>query len=388
MAKQQLNVGMVGYAFMGKAHSDGYVKAPIFFPDLSATPVIKALCGRNEEALSNAAQQYGWETTTNSWEELVQRDDIDLIDISTPNNTHAPIALAAARNGKHVFCEKPMAMSLAEAKEMLAAVTEHNVRHMVAFNYRRVPAVALAKQLINQGKIGEIYHMRAVYLQDWITDPSFPVVWRLDSKVAGTGAIGDLGAHIIDLAYYLVGGIEAISATTQTFIKQRKNLEETTGGLGAASGTDDVDVTVDDAFIALAKFKNGALGTFESTRFATGRKNYNCFEINGSKGSLTFNLERINELQYLSRNDDSFEEGFKTILVTQPEHPYVGAWWPPGHVLGWEHTHIHQIADLCDAIGNSTDPCPGFREGAENQAVLEAIEKSSKTLHWEEVEAI
>jgi predicted dehydrogenase len=385
---RQLRVGMVGYAFMGKAHSDGYLKAPVFFPEISARPVRKAICGRNTSAVQQAAEQYGWESHETSWETLVRRDDIDLIDVSTPNNTHAPISIAAAQNGKHVFCEKPMAMSLSEAKEMLAAVREHKVRHMVAFNYRRVPAVAFAKQLIEKGKLGEIYHMRAVYLQDWITDPSFPLVWRLDAKVAGSGALGDLGAHILDLAYYLVGEIDAVSAATETFIKHRKALAETTGGLGAAAGQGDADVTVDDAFVALAKFKNGALGTFESTRFATGRKNYNSFEINGSKGSLAFNLERLNELQYLSKDDDPRECGFRNVLITQPDHPYVGAWWPPGHIIGWEHTHIHQIADLCDAVGKGTDPHPGFDDGVKNQAVLEAVEQSARNRQWVEVEGI
>lgn len=387
MAKQ-LRVGMVGYAFMGKAHSGGYLKAPVFFPELSAVPVRKAICGRNAAAVQAAAEQFGWESHETSWETLVRREDIDLVDVSTPNNTHAPISIAAAQNGKHVFCEKPMAMSLAEAKEMLAAVREHKVHHMVAFNYRRVPAVAFAKQLIEQGKLGEIYHMRAVYLQDWIMDPSFPLVWRLDAKVAGSGALGDLGAHILDLACYLVGDIEAVSAATETFIKQRKALAEVTGGLGAAAGKGEGEVTVDDAFVALAKFKKGALGTFEATRFATGRKNHNCFEINGSKGSLAFNLERLNELEYLSKDDDPNECGFRNVLVTQPDHPYVGAWWPPGHIIGWEHTHIHQIADLCDAVGKGTNPQPGFDDGVKNQAVLEAVEQSARQRQWVEVERV
>lgn len=386
MAKQ-LRVGMVGYAFMGKAHSNGYLKAPVFFPDSAAQPVRTAICGRNESAVKQAAAQYGWESYETDWQELIKRDDIDIVDISTPNNTHAPIAIAAAEAGKHVFCEKPIAMNLAEAKEMLAAARENNVRHMVAFNYRRVPAVAFAKKLIDEGKLGRIYHIRSVYLQDWITDPDFPLVWRMDAKVAGTGAIGDLGAHIFDIATYLLGDITAVTACTKTFIEQRKTLAGASGGLAASAGSGEAAVTVDDAFVALAKFSSGAIGTFESTRFATGRKNYNCFEINGSKGSLTFNLERMNELGYLSKDDDPLENGFRTILVTEAGHPYIEAWWPPGHIIGWEHTHIHQIADFCDAIGKGENPSPGFDEGAKNQAILDTVFKSSQSHQWEEVPA-
>jgi predicted dehydrogenase len=257
---------------------------------------------------------------------------------------------------------------------------------MVAFNYRRVPAVAFARQLIQQGKLGTIYHMRAVYLQDWILDPNFPIVWRLDAKTAGSGALGDLGAHILDLAYFLVGDIKAVSATTKTFIKNRKELADTTGGLGAAAGKGQGEVTVDDAFVALAEFSNGALGTFESTRFANGRKNYNCFEINGSKGSIAFNLERMNELQYLNSEEDDGVQGFRNIMITNGgKHPYVGHWWPGGHIIGWEHSHIHQIADLCDAIGKNQMPSPSFDDGCKNQAVLDAVERSAKSRHWEEV---
>lgn len=374
---------------MGKAHSDAYIKAPVFFPELSARPVMQAICGRNEAKVRSAAAQFGWKGVETDWRTLVGREDIDLVDVSTPNNSHAEIAIAAARNGKHVFCEKPLAMTLTEAKEMRDACDEAKVKHMVAFNYRRVPAVAFARQLIAQGKIGEIYHMRAVYLQDWILDPDFPLVWRLDANTAGSGALGDLGAHILDLAYFLVGEIAAVSATTATFIKERKELAGVTDGLGAAAGAGKSAVTVDDAFVAIAQFKNGALGTFEATRFANGRKNYNCFEINGSKGSIVFNLERMNELQYLSSDDDAGVQGFRDILITNgAKHPYVGAWWPGGHIIGWEHSHIHQVADLCDAIGKGEMPSPSFHDGCKNQAVLEAVTQSSKTRHWETVAAV
>ena len=385
MAKE-LRIGMIGYAFMGKAHSDGYIKVPVFFPEISAKPVMSAICGRNETKVREAAGQYGWKSHETDWRKLIARPDIDVIDVSTPNNSHAEISIAAARAGKHVFCEKPLAMSLSEAKEMRDACNQAKVKHMVAFNYRRVPAVAFAQQLIGQGKIGTIYHMRAVYLQDWILDPNFPLVWRLDAKVAGSGALGDLGAHILDLAYYLVGPIKAVSATTATFIKQRKELADVTGGLGAAAGKGAADVTVDDAFVAITQFENGALGTFEATRFANGRKNYNCFEINGSKGSIVFNLERMNELQFLSSEEDNSIQGFRDILITNgAKHPYVGHWWPGGHIIGWEHSHIHQIADLCDAIGKNQMPSPSFDDGVKNQAMLDAVERSAKSRRWEEV---
>ena len=377
---------MVGYAFMGKAHSDGYIKAPVFFPEIAAYPVMQAICGRNEEAVKKAQQQFGWKSYETSWEKLIQRDDIDLVDVSTPNNTHAPISIAAARNGKHVFCEKPLAMNLKEAIEMRDACREHKVKSLVAFNYRRVPAVAFAKQLIDQGKLGTLYHIRAVYLQDWILDPDFPLVWRLDSKVAGSGALGDLGAHILDLAYFLVGEIKAVTASMHTFIKHRKQLAQATGGLSAAAGTGQGDVTVDDAFAAVAEFTGGVIGTFETTRFANGRKNYNCFEINGSKGSIAFNLERMNELQYLNSEEDAGVQGFRDILITNgAKHPYIGHWWPGGHIIGWEHTHIHQIADFCDAIGKGVDASPSFHDGCKNQAVLDTIAKSAKSRQWEEV---
>ncbi len=386
---KELRVGMVGYAFMGKAHSNGYIKAPIFFPEIAAKPLMQTICGRDEAKVKAAAAQYGWKSFETDWKKLVARPDIDLVDVSTPNNSHAEITIAAARAGKHVFCEKPLAMNLAQAKEMRDACNQAKVKHMVAFNYRRVPAIAYAKQLIDQGKIGTIYHMRAVYLQDWILDPNFPIVWRLDARTAGSGALGDLGAHILDLAHFLVGEIRAVSATTATFIKERKELAGVTAGLGAAAGKDKAVVTVDDAFLAIAEFKNGALGTFEATRFANGRKNYNSFEINGSKGSIAFNLERMNNLQYLSSEDEPGVQGYRDILITNgAAHPYVGHWWPGGHIIGWEHSHIHQIADLCDAIGKGQMPSPSFQDGCKNQAVLEAIEQSARSRHWEEVPAV
>ena len=311
-----IGVGLVGYKFMGKAHSNGYRQVAAFFPDVALRPVMKAICGRDEAAVRAAAAQFGWEGYETDWKKLVSRDDIGLIDVSTPGDTHAAISIAAAENGKHVFCEKPLANTLAEARQMLDAVQRNKVVGMVNFNYRRVPAVQLAKTLIDSGRLGRIYHWRAVYLQDWIMDPNFPLVWRLQKDVAGAGTLGDLGAHIIDLARMLVGEITEVTGLTETFIKRRPVLAATTGGLGAAAGTEMGEVTVDDAALFLARFANGAVGTFEVTRFAKGRANYNSFEINGSKGSIRFNLERMNELEVLLDDDMPDVAGFRTVLVT------------------------------------------------------------------------
>ena len=378
-----LNVGMVGYKFMGKAHSHAYAVVPKFFQP-AAVPVMKAICGLYPQEAEAAAKTFGWEGYETDWRRLVERKDIDLIDISTPTDSHRDIAVAAAENGKHIFCEKPMAINLAEAKEMLQAATKAGVQHLIGFNYRRVPAIALAKKLIDEGRLGRIFHWRAVYLQDWIVNPDFPRVWRLEKAVAGSGSLGDLGAHIADLALFLVGDIASVSAVAETFIKERP-LPTAVTGLTATGGKEKGKVDVDDAVIFMAKFKNGALGSFEVTRFATGRKNYNCFEINGSKGTIAFNLERLNELQFLSQEDDADSRGFRNIMVTEPTHPYVAAWWPPGHVLGWEASHINEVADLCDAIGRNVLPSPSFADGVKNQAVLEAAARSMESGKWEEV---
>jgi len=381
---KQLRVGMVGYQFMGKAHSNGYRQAPVFMK-LNTVPVMQAICGRNEKALKAVAKQHGWASVETDWRRLVKRDDIDLVDVSTPNNTHAAISIKAAENGKHVFCEKPLAMNLKQAIEMRDACKENKVHSMVAFNYRRVPAIALAKQLIKRGKLGQIFHVRAVYLQEWIIDPTFPLVWRMDKKIAGSGALGDLGAHIIDLAYHLVGEIAGLAAMTSRFIDKRKQ-GEMAGGLSSKAGRKRGKVTVDDAFAMVCRFKNGAQGTFEATRFAGGRKNHNCIEINGSKGSIVFNLERMNELEFVDLTVPSSEQGFRTLLVTDADHPYMGDnWWPAGHIIGWEHTHTHQIGDLMNAIGRGKDPEPNFADGCKNQAVLDTVEASVKSKAWEAV---
>ena len=375
-----INVGLVGYKFMGKAHSNAYINAPVFFK-LAARPVMKAICGRDEKGVREAAQTYGWQSYETSWKKLVKRRDVDLIDISSPTNSHRDIAVAAAKEGKHILCEKPMAMNLDEAKEMLKAAEDSGVKHMMGFNYRKLPAIVLARNLIKEGRLGKIYHFRAVYFQDWIIDPDFPLVWRLKKEIAGLGALGNMGAHIVDLARFLVGEFDTVMCTTETFIKERPEPVAVTG-LTAKKGEGRGEVTVDDAAIFMARFKNGALGAFETTRFAAGRRNYECIEVNGEKGSISFNLERLNELKVFCGEDEQSTQGFKTILVTESSHPYIKAWWPPGHIIGWEHAMIHEIYDLVDSIANDRMPTPNFVDGVKCQEVLQALGKSAEQNKW------
>jgi predicted dehydrogenase len=385
MAKRKLNVALIGYQFMGKAHSNAYRQVSRFFPELEYEPVLKVICGRNEARVRDAAHKYGFEEYATDWQQVVAREDIDLVDVSTPGNLHAPISIEAAKHGKIVLCEKPLANNLAEARAMVQAVEQHGVKHGVFFNYRKAPAVAYAKQLIEAGVIGQVYHFRATYLQDWIVDPNFPLVWRLQKPIAGSGVHGDLNAHIIDLAHMLVGEISEVCGMMHTFIKQRPLQAESDDRLGGTASTEMGEVTVDDAAMFLARFKNGALGTFEATRFALGRKNYNRFEINGSKGSLVFNLERMNELELYLETDPAGTRGFRTIQVTESVHPYVGAWWPPGHIIGYEHTFTHLVRDALDAISKGEQPSPSFHDGLRCQAVLEAVEISANERRWVEV---
>lgn len=371
---KELNVGIVGTKFMGRAHSNAYIDVAYFF-DLPVRPVLQAACGRNVSDLEAFAKQFGWQTTETSWERLVARDDIDLVDICTSNVTHMPIAVAAAKAGKHVFCEKPIAVNADEARQMLDTAREAGVRHMVAFNYRRVPAIILAKQLIDEGKIGQIRHFNAVYYQDWLVDPNFHIVWRHDVKEGGSGAHGDMNAHTVDLARYLVGEIGAVSGAKEIFVKERPLAD------GSGTGT----VTADDALYFIAKFRDGALGTFMATRFATGRKNYLRLEIFGSEGALVFNLERLNELEFYSRADEGEEQGFRTIMVTEESHPFISAWWPPGHIIGWEHTFIHEVRDLLLAIDKGEPVYPDFYDGLRCQHVLDAALKSTIERCWVEV---
>ncbi|MDZ4721965.1 MAG: Gfo/Idh/MocA family oxidoreductase [Roseiflexaceae bacterium] len=385
MMSNTIGVGLVGYKFMGKSHSNAYRQVASFFPNLALKPEMKALCGRDEAGVKAAAEQFGWQGYETDWKKLVARSDIGLIDVSTPGDSHAAIAIAAAENGKHVFCEKPLANTLAEARLMLAAVRKNNVVGMVNFNYRRVPAIQLAKSLIESGRLGKIYHWRAVYLQDWIMDPNFPLVWRLQKDIAGAGTLGDLGAHIIDLARMLVGEITEVTGMTETFIKQRPIQAASDAGLGATAGQEFGEVTVDDAALFLTRFANGAVGTFEVTRFAKGRANYNSFEINGSKGSISFNLERMNELNVLLEDGQSDVEGFRNVLVTNGgAHKYVGAWWPAGHIIGWEHTFTHGVMDLLSGIAVGKSPDPTFEDGLRCQSVLDAIEASASSKQWVE----
>jgi predicted dehydrogenase len=386
MAKRKVNVGLIGYKFMGKAHSFGFKNAKAMFPGIEAEPVMRAIVGRDERAVSEAMAQFGWESHETDYRKLLARDDIDLVDISTGNNMHAEIAVAAAAAGKDIFCEKPLAMNAAEARQMLEAVERAGVKHMINFNYRAVPAVALAKKMIEDGLIGRIFHWRSVYLQDWIIDPGFPLVWRLQKEIAGSGSLGDLAAHSIDLANWLVGDIDEVSSNLTTFIKKRPWLAETTGGLSAKASEEIGDVTVDDAVIALARFKNGAIGTIEATRFAAGNRNGNRFEINGDKGSIRFDIERMNELDYFNREDPEGLQGWRTISVTEALHPYEEGWWPAGHIIGWGETFVHQVVNLMNAIGKDEMPSPNFADGLKCQMVLDAMEKSSSTGRWEKIE--
>jgi predicted dehydrogenase len=372
----EVNVALIGYAFMGRAHSNAYRQVtPFFEPRL--TPRMKVLCGRNPEAVRKAAARLGWEESATDWREVVRRKDIHLVDVSTPGDSHAEIAIAAAKAGKAVFCEKPLANSVKDAEAMLKAVERAGVVHMVCHNYRRAPAVMLAKQLIEGGKLGEIYHYRGTYLQDWIVDPSFPLVWRLRKETAGSGALGDLVSHSVDFARFLVGEISEVTGALATFIKQRP-LPDNPRKKGR--------VSVDDASASVVRFENGALGTIEATRMAPGRKNFNRFEINGSKGSIAFDIERLNELQVYFRSDPGSVQGFRTILATEPaHHPYVKAWWPPGHALGYEHTFVHTVYDLLEAMADGKIPRPSFADGVANQRVLAAMEKASESRRWEKV---
>lgn len=367
----EIKVGIVGTQFMGRAHSNAYRRVSDFF-DLPAPPLLRAACDVNPSDLDAFAQRFGWQTKETSWEKMVSRNDIDLVDICTPNVLHMPIAVAAAKASKHILCEKPIAMNADEARKMLDAARQANVRHMVAFNYRRVPALAFAKQLIEQGKLGRIFHFNAVYYQDWLVDLNFPFVWRHDIKKGGSGAHGDMNAHTVDLARFLVGEIEAVCGAQQIFIKERP-LQN-----GKGTGA----VTADDTVYFLARFRDGALGSFMATRFATGRKNFLRLEIFASEASLIFNLERLNELQFYSRSDEGSEQGFRNILVTESSHPFMNTWWPPGHIIGWEHTFVHEISDLLLAITEGEPVYPDFYDGLRCQQVLDAVCQSANEKRW------
>jgi predicted dehydrogenase len=369
---RKLNIALIGSGFMGRAHSNAWRQVRSFF-DVPFEPVLKVVCGRDEKKLSELAARFGWQEYSTSWEEVVARDDIDLVDICTPGHTHLPISLAAANAKKTIFCEKPLANTLDEAEQMLAAGRANNCLHMICHNYRRAPAVSLAHDLISRGQIGDIYHYRGTYLQDWLVDPNFPALWRLDKAKAGSGALGDLFSHSTDLARYLVGEITEVSGLLKTFVTERP----LPGGNGLAK------VDVDDAALSLVRFANGAVGTIEATRFASGRKNYNRFEINGSLGSIAFNLERMNELEvFINEGPDS---GFRAIQVTNKAHPYINGWWPGGHIIGYEHTFTHTVLDLLKAVAEQKLPTPNFEDGVKNQRVLDAVERAAQSGSWENV---
>ncbi|MCW2898956.1 MAG: oxidoreductase domain protein [Streptosporangiaceae bacterium] len=375
--KPALGVGVVGYAFMGRVHSQAWRNVGAFF-DLPYTPVMAALVGRSRPEVEVAAARMGWASVETDWKALLRRDDVLVVDVCTPGDSHAEIAVAALEAGKHVICEKPLANTVAEAEAMAAAAaraSDCGVRSMVAFNYRRVPAVALARRLVSQGRIGEIRHVRAQYLQDWIADPEFPLVWRLQRDKAGSGALGDIGAHIVDIAQFITGDkLTGVSALTETFVKERPLA-------GTAAGPDGRpargEVSVDDAALFIGRLAGGGLASFEATRFATGRKNALRVEINGSAGSLAFDFEAMNELWFHDQTLDADTAGFRRILVTEPTHPYAGAWWPAGHGLGYEHAFTHEVADFVGAIAARAEPSPSFADGLQVQRVLAAVEQSA-----------
>jgi len=386
--KPTMRVAMVGYAFMGAAHSQAWRNAHRFF-DLPAVPELAVLCGRDASAVGEAADRLGWRETSTDWREVVGRDDIDVVDVSSPGDTHRDIALAALAAGKHVLCEKPLANTLAEAQEMSSAAEEaqqRGVLSMVGFNYRRTPALALARDLVSAGRLGRIHHVRADYLQDWIVDPAFPLVWRLQKDKAGSGALGDIGAHVVDLAYFLTGErLTGVSGTLQRFV-DRRPLPEQAAGLSGSGGSETGEVTVDDAAAFFGRTEGGALATFEATRFATGRKNAMRIELNGSEGSLAFDFERLNELHLYDGTEPAASAGFRRILATEPDHPYAGAWWPPGHGLGYEHTFVHEVADFVRDVCAGTAPSPSFADGLYVQQVMDAVERSdAASSTWTEI---
>ena len=387
-----LRVGMVGYAFMGAVHAHAWRNAHRFF-DLPLRPELTAIAGRNKEAVNAAAERLGFGSVETDWHALVERDDIDLIDICTPGDSHAVIAVAAREAGKHVLCEKPLAKTLQEAEQMAAAAraaSERGAWAMCGFTYRRTPALALARRLIEAGRIGTVRQVRAQYLQDWLHDPDAPMTWRLDKAKSGSGALGDLGAHLVDTTQWLTGqAITGVSAILETFVTSRP-LSGERAGLGGHgdTGADAPrgEVTVDDAALFTARFADGAIATFEATRFALGRKNALRIEINGTAGSIAFDFEENNVLQFFDGTESVEEQGFRRILVTEPEHPYVSAWWPPGHGLGYEHGFTHQVVDLVNAIAETRQPEPSFDDGLQVQRVLGAVEDSAANdSGWTEV---
>lgn len=376
--KKLLRIGLIGRGFMGRTHSNAYKRVGDFFPELEYRPVLKAICGRDEAKAKAFAEQWGYESVETDWKALIARDDIDAVDICTPNDLHADIAIAAAEAGKMILCEKPLARTLAEAQPMVDAVEKAGVRNTVWFNYRRIPAVTLAKQIIDSGKLGKIFHYRANFLQDWTISPELPqggeALWRLDVDAAGSGVTGDLLAHCIDTAMWLNGGIKDVSAVTETFVKTRTHqLSGTTQPVG-----------IDDACIFHCHFQNGSLGLFESTRYARGHKALYTFEINGEHASIKWDLHDLTRLEYFDHGDDGTLRGWRSIHITDGDHPYMDKWWVPGLSIGYEHSFIHQMADFLKSL-ETGEPCaPTFRDALETQKVCEAVLKSAADRSWKD----
>ncbi len=377
--KKKLNVGVIGCGFMGRVHSNAYRKVGQFF-DLEHEPVLKVICDNNEKKVKAFAANWGWESVETNWRKMVERDDVDLVDICVPNNLHYEIVMAAAQAGKIIACEKPLAMNVDEAREMTEAVEKSGKPNMVWFNYRRVPAIALAKIIVDEGRIGRVFHYRAKYLQDYTINPNVPQggdsLWRLDARVSGSGVTGDLLAHSIDLAMWLIGPMSSVSAMTETFIKERKMQDEPDKIM---------PVTIDDACAFLARFENGALATFESTRYARGRKNQSTFEINGEKGSVAFDLENAHELNYFNYGDDGYVRGWRKIQAWDSDHPYMKHWWVPGCGIGYEHFHINTLADFISGIEKGEKTCPDFRDALATQIVCEKVLSSARNQRWETI---
>jgi predicted dehydrogenase len=378
MTTKPLKIGLVGYGFMGRTHSNAFGKVNQFF-DLAYRPVLKAVCARDAAKVGAFADQWGYESVETDWRKLVARPDIDLVDIASPNNTHAEIAIAAAGAGKMVLCEKPLSLNAAESERMVEAVEKAGVPNMVWYNYRRVPAVVLAKQLIDEGRLGKIFHYRAKFLQDWTISPDLPQggtgLWRLDVHVAGSGVTGDLLAHCIDTAMWLNGGIDQVTAMTETFIKERKH--NLTGRVEK--------VGIDDASAFLARFRNGSLATFEATRYARGHKALYTFEINGEHASIFWDLHDLHRLQYFDHRDEGRLRGWRSIHITDSDHPYMKNWWVPGLQIGYEHTFIHQAADFLQGLSEGKIPGPTFRDGLATDYVTDAVLRSAQSGRWEEV---
>jgi predicted dehydrogenase len=377
-SKKPLRIGMVGYGFMGRAHSNGYCQANHFF-DLQYQPVLQAVCARNAEKAQAFADQWGYKSIETDWRQMLKRDDIDAIDICTPNNLHKEIAIEAAKHGKMILCEKPLSMNTAEGEEMVAAVEKAGVANTVWYNYRRVPAVSLAKQLIDEGKLGRIYHYRAVFLQDWTISEDVPqggtATWRLDAEAAGSGVTGDLLAHCIDTAIWLNGSIETVSAMTETFVKERMHAE---------SGKKQ-EVKIDDAAAFLARFKNGSLATFESTRYARGHKALYTFEINGANASIKWDLHDLHRLSYFDHRDEGKVRGWRSIHVSDGDQPYMKNWWVPGLQIGYEHSFVHQVVDFLKSLETGKPCSPTFRDALETQKVCDAVLQSAKDGRWHNV---